>query len=96
MLLLHELWAGNIAPGERQYRKPVEYEKIRRKMEQYQHAVKQELSEKTVAVFDELLELYATVEDMSMCDSFISGFRTGALTMIDVLCPGVEKSTESL
>ncbi len=96
MLLLDQLWAGDVAPGEHPYRKPDEYRKLRQQAEQHKAAVEAELSEKGQEAFEQFVDAYLAMGSLSDRDSFVSGFRAGVLTMIDVFCPDAERRTNSL
>ncbi len=96
MMILDQLWYGNLAPGERKIRPSGEYGKQFRIMEKYEEMVKAELSEAGKKAFEDFMDAGSTASDMSECDSFVTGFRMGVLMMLDVFCPESERGIDPL
>lgn len=85
MLILEQLWQGEIAPYERQSQEGSEYQNLSHRATELQLEVYKALSTEGKKAFDEYNDIELELTDISEQDSFIKGVRIGARMMIDIL-----------
>lgn len=85
MMILEELWKGNIAPIERAVLKNSEYQKISHEAIEIMNEFNKELSAKGLAAFDEYCDKKMQLTSISEQDAFIKGVRLGAQLILDIL-----------
>ena len=85
MYFLDRFWKGEIAPGEGRFHPNREHTKAMRTMERCDLNLKDRLSEVDYKTFREYADAARDASAAESCDSFVEGFRLGALMMLDVL-----------
>ncbi len=84
MLILEELWNGNIAPAEGQYHPKREYKEAWGLVDAIEDQLKEQLSPENWKLFNNYLDAEGKARCLSEADIFIEGFRMGAKVLIDV------------
>ena len=85
MYLLDRFWKGEIAPGEGRFHPNREHTKAVQTMEHCDDALKAHLPQADYKTFREYADAARDASAAESCDSFVEGFRLGALMMLDVL-----------
>ena len=85
MLILEELYDGNIAPMERDIRRGSEYHKILKRIDEQQKSLALSLSREDMALYESIAESKCMLDAISEKEMFIEGFRLGAQIMLEVL-----------
>ena len=85
MLFLDKFWKGEIAPGEGRFHPNREHAKAMQTMERCDGTLKANLPTKDYKTFREYADAALNASSAESCDSFIEGFRMGAMLMMDVL-----------
>ena len=85
MLILEQLWKGEISPFERGVLENSEYQALSRRTAELQDLLYKELSTEGQAVFDEYNDKEEQLADISEQDAFLQGVRIGAKMILDVL-----------
>ena len=85
MLVLEELWRGNITPAERFVRSGSEYKKIAGKLSDEMDRLIEAISPEARKQLENIGNLRADMAVLSNEDIFIYAFRMGARLMLDVL-----------
>lgn len=88
--ILEELYDGNIHPEELSFPKASEYRPLIKRISDTLEMWKKKLSEDDYNQLENLLDLHSQSSSMEAFESFLYGFRLGALIMIEVLT-GKEK-----
>lgn len=83
--ILEELYAGNIYPDELIISKDPEYCPLNQKISDTLEMWKKKLSEDDYKLLEALLDLRCELSSMEASESFMYGFRLGAVIMIEVL-----------
>ena len=83
--ILEELYASNIYPDELIIPKDPEYHPLSQKISDILEMWEKKLSENDYNQLETLLELCSQLNSMEASESFIYGFRLGALIMTEVL-----------
>ncbi len=87
MLILDELWFGQVAPAEQPCRPNSDYIPHLRRQEECEQRLKAELSEEGKQTLEAFRKAEAAIDTLGCSDSFAAGFRTGVLMMLDVFLP---------
>ena len=85
MKILEELWYGNIAPSERSIDKGNPMENLVRLIVRNEEELAPLLSENAKEVLEKLMDNQSELHSIRECEVFISGFRLGARSMLEVL-----------
>ena len=90
MHILEELWSGNLdifkgSKHNRQYAEALEYSNV------CEDKLLAALSDNQKVLYDEYAQVQQTVSTITDCETFIAGFRIGALLMLDIFAPGEMK-----
>lgn len=85
MYFLNKFWKGEIAPGEGRFHPNREHTKAVQTMERCDSILKSQLSKADYNTFREYADAVLDASSAEYCDSFVEGFRLGALMMLDVL-----------
>ncbi|WP_238650570.1 DUF6809 family protein [Paenibacillus piscarius] len=83
--ILESLYHGTLFPNEDIISKDTDYRPLNRQITESLAVWKQKLSVSEFEELESLLDLYSQVQGMDMTAAFISGFKTGATMMIEVL-----------
>lgn len=83
--ILHELYEGKLYPEERTVSKDPEYRPLNRKISDMISIWKGKLSEEDYRQLEDLLDLHSASSTMENTESFVCGFKLGALVMMEVL-----------
>lgn len=85
MYVLKDLWAGNITPADRGYRKGSPYAGLVHQANESEDEFYNHLSDAGKKAYQVYCDQQAHVEDVKDCDTFIRGFRLGARMILDVV-----------
>lgn len=85
MYFLDKFWKGEIAPGEGRFHPNLKHAKAVQTMERCDDTLKIHLSQTDYKTFREYADAALDASSAESCDSFVEGFRLGALMMLDVL-----------
>ena len=85
MLFLDKFWKGEIVPGEERFRPNREHAKAVQTMECCDSTLKANLPTEDYKTFREYADAALNASCAESCDSFVEGFRMGAMLMMDVL-----------
>ena len=85
MKFLDKFWKGEIAPGEGRFHPNRGHAKAVQTMERCDSTLKAILSQEAYKTFREYADAALNASSAESCNSFIEGFRMGAMLMMDVL-----------
>ena len=85
MLLLDELWIGNITPSIRAALPGSQYRKLAGECDKLHDQLRAGLSDEQKKLLEKLLDTDMSMDDISEQDAFICGVRIGAKFILDVL-----------
>ena len=88
MLILEDLYLGDIRSGERSFKRNTQYAKALDEVVKAGDALTDTLTEKQKEVFEEYMSAQREVNVLTDCETFIYSFRLAAKIMIDVLTDG--------
>ena len=85
MLILEDLYLGDVRPSERSFKRNSQYAKALDEVVKAGDALTDTLTEKQKEVFEEYMSAQREVNVLTDCETFIYAFRLAAKIMIDVL-----------
>lgn len=85
MLILEQLWQGQIAPFEREIGEGSEFQKLSQKTTELQNLFYKELSPDGKKTFNEYYDIEQELTTISEQDAFIKGVRIGARIILDIM-----------
>ena len=85
MKILEELYYGNLAPYEKYFKKGDEYDRVITRMNEKDERLRGLLNEEENELYDEFKDLDAQLTDITLRDTFITGFRLGAMMTREVI-----------
>lgn len=85
MLILEDLYLGDVRPSERSFRRNSQYAKALDELVKAGDVLTDTLTEKQKEMFEEYMTAQREVNVLTDCETFIYAFRLAAKTMIDVL-----------
>ena len=88
MLILEDLYLGDVRPSERSFKRNTQYAKALDDLVKAGDALTDTLTEKQREMFEEYMTAQREVSVLTDCETFIYAFRLAARTMIDVLIDG--------
>ena len=91
MLILEDLYLGDVRPSERSFKRNSQYAKALDEVVKAGDALTDTLTEKQKEVFEEYMSTQREVNVLTDCETFIYAFRLAAKIMIDVLTNGTMK-----
>ena len=91
MLILEDLYLGDVRPSERNFKRNSQYAKALDELVKAGDALTDTLTEKQKEVFEEYMSAQREVNVLTDCETFIYAFRLAAKIMIDVLTDGAMK-----
>ena len=88
MLILEDLYLGDVRPSERSFKRNTQYAKALDDLVKVGDALTDTLTEKQKEMFEDYMTAQREVSVLTDCETFIYAFRLAARTMIDVLIDG--------
>ena len=88
MLILEDLYLGDVHPSERSFRRNSQYAKALDDLVKAGDALTDTLTEKQKEMFEDYMTAQREVNVLTDCETFIYAFRLAAKIMIDVLTEG--------
>ena len=88
MLILEDLYLGDVRPSERSFKRNTQYAKALDDLVKAGDALTDTLTEKQKEMFEDYMTAQREVSVLTNCETFIYAFRLAARTMIDVLIDG--------
>ncbi len=88
MLILEDLYFGDVQPSERSFKRNSQYAKALDDLVKAGDALTDTLTEKQKEMFEEFMTAQREVNVLTDCETFIYAFRLAAKIMIDVLTDG--------
>ena len=88
MLILEDLYFGDVQPRERSFKRNSQYAKALDDLVKAGDALTDTLTEKQKEMFEEFMTAQREVNVLTDCETFIYAFRLAAKIMIDVLTDG--------
>jgi len=88
MMILEDLYMGDIHPSERSFKKDSQYSKALNNVVKEGDALIGSLTEKQKEQFEAYMSAQREVNVLTDCETFIYAFRLGAKIMMDVLTEG--------
>lgn len=88
MLILEDLYFGDVRPSERSFKRNSQYAKALDDLVKAGDALTDTLTEKQKEIFEEFMTAQREVTVLTDCETFIYAFRLAAKIMIDVLTDG--------
>lgn len=88
MLILEDLYLGDVRPSERSFRRNSQYAKALDDLIKAGDALTDTLTEKQKEMFEDYMTAQREVNVLTDCETFIYSFRLAVKIMIDVLTEG--------
>ena len=88
MLILEDLYVGDIRPNERSFKRNSQYAKALDELVKVGDALTDGLSEEQKELFEDYMTAQREVNVLTDCETFCLAFRLGAKIMLDVLMDG--------
>ena len=85
MLILEQLWQGQITPFEREIKEDSEYQKLSHKTTELQNQFYKELTSEGKKAFNEYYDIEQELASISEQDAFIKGVQVGARIILDIM-----------
>ena len=91
MLILEDLYLGDVRPSERSFRRNSQYAKALDELVKAGDALTDTLTEKQKGMFEDYMTAQREINVLTDCETFIYAFRLAAKIIIDVLTEGKMK-----
>ena len=91
MLILEDLYLGDVRPSERSFKRNSQYAKALDELVKSGDALTDTFTEKQKEMFEEYMTAQREVNVLTDCETFIYAFRLAAKIIIDVLTEGKMK-----
>lgn len=88
MLIIEDLYLGDVRPSERSFRRNSQYAKALDDLVKAGDTLTDTLTEKQRETFEDYMTAQREVNMLTDCETFIYSFRLAAKIMIDVLTEG--------
>lgn len=88
MLILEDLYVGDVRPSERTFKRNSQYAKALDELVKVGDALTDGLTEDQKALFEDYMTAQREVTILTDCETFLYAFRLGAKIMLDVLTDG--------
>ena len=88
MLILEDLYLGDIRPSERSFKRNSQYAKALDELVKAGDALTDTLTEKQKEMFEDYMTAQREVNVLTDCETFRMAFKLGAKIMLDVLTDG--------
>ena len=85
MLILEDLYVGDIRPNERSFKRPGQYAKALDNLVKVGDALTDSLNEEQKVLFEDYITAQREVNVLTDCETFCMSFKLGAKIMLDVL-----------
>lgn len=93
MLILEDLYLGDVRPSERSFKRNTQYAKALDDLVKAGDALTDTLTEKQKEMFEDYMTAQREVNVLTDCETFCYGFMLGAKMMMDVLTEGQMRGT---
>jgi len=93
MLILEDLYLGDVRPSERSFKRNSQYAKALDELVKAGDALTDTLTEKQKGIFEDYMTAQREVNILTDCETFCYGFMLGAKMMMDVLTEGQMRGT---
>ena len=84
MLILEDLYLGDVHPNERSFKRNSQYAKALDEVVKAGDALTDSLTEKQKELFEDYMTAQREVNVLTDCETFCLAFKTGAKIMLDV------------
>ena len=91
MLILEDLYLGDVRPSERSFKRNSQYAKALVDLVKAGDALTDTLTEKQKGMFEDYMTAQREINVLTDCETFIYAFRLAAKIIIDVLTEGKMK-----
>ena len=91
MLILEDLYLGDVRPSERSFKRNSQYAKALDELVKAGDALTDTLTEKQKGMFEDYMTAQREINVLTDCETFINSFRLAAKIMVDVLTEGKMK-----
>ena len=91
MLILEDLYLGDIHPNERSFRRNSQYARALEEVVKVGDALTDTFSEKQKELFEDYMAAQREVNVLTDCETYCLAFKTGAKILLDVLTDGQMK-----
>jgi len=91
MLILEDLYLGDIHPNERSFRRNSQYARALEEVVKAGDALTDTFSEKQKELFEDYMAAQREVNVLTDCETYCLAFKTGAKILLDVLTDGQMK-----
>jgi len=91
MLILEDLYLGDVRPSERSFKRNSQYAKALNDLVKAGDTLTDTLTEKQKEMFEDYMTAQREVNVLTDCETFIYAFRLASKIMIDVLTDGQMK-----
>ena len=91
MLILEDLYLGNVRPSERSFKRNSQYAKALNEVVRAGDALADTLTEKQKEMFEDYMSAQQEVNVLTDFETFCMAFKPGAKIMLDVLTEGQMK-----
>ena len=88
MLILEDLYLGDVRPSERSFKRNSQYAKALDEVVRAGDALTDTLTEKQKEMFEDYMTAQREVNVITDCETFCLAFKLGAKIMLDVLTEG--------
>ena len=88
MLILEDLYLGDVRPSERSFKRNSQYAKALDDLVKAGDALTDTLTEKQKGMFEDYMTAQREINVLTDCETFIYSFRLASRIMIDVLTEG--------
>ena len=88
MLILEDLYLGDVRPNERGFKRNSQYAKALDEIVKVGDALTDGLTEEQKKLFEDYMTAQREVTVLTDCETFLYAFRLGAKIMLDVLADG--------
>ena len=88
MLILEDLYLGDVRPSERSFKRNSQYAKALDELVKAGDMLTETLTEKQKEMFEDYMTAQREVNVLTDCETFVYAFRLAAKIMIDVLTDG--------
>ena len=91
MLILEDLYLGDVRPSERSFKRNSQYAKALDELVKAGDMLTETLTEKQKGMFEDYMTAQREINVLTDCETFIYAFRLAAKIIIDVLTEGKMK-----
>ena len=88
MLILEDLYLGDVRPSERSFKRNTQYAKALDNLVKVGDELTDTLTEKQKEMFEDYMTAQREVNVLTDCETFIYAFRLSAKIMLDILTDG--------